>query len=71
MHLSTLHDQRLVNVGDDTAASNSGLDECIELLVATNSQLEMARGDAFDLEVLAGVTCKLKNLSSEVLEDRR
>lgn len=69
MGLSGLHDQSLVNVGDDTTTGNCGLDEGIELLVSADGKLEMAGSDAFNFEIFAGVTCKLKDLSGEVLED--
>lgn len=39
----------------DTTESDSGADEGIELFVASDSQLEMARGDALHLEVLGCV----------------
>jgi len=58
-----------VDVGDDTTASNSGLDESVELLVAADGQLQVARGDALHLQVLGGVTCELEHFSGEVLKD--
>lgn len=69
VHLSGLHDEGLVDVGDDTTASDSGLDEGIELFVTADSQLQVARGDALHLQVLGGVTCELEHLSGEVLKD--
>lgn len=67
--LSRLHDESFVNVGDHTTTGDGSLDEGVELLVTTDSELQVAGSYAFDLKVLAGVTCQLKNLSSEVLED--
>lgn len=69
MGLGRLHDQSLVDVGDDTTAGDGGLDEGIEFLVTADGKLQVARGDALDLQVLAGVTSELKHLSSQVLED--
>ena len=69
MGLGWLHDESLVDVWDNTTASDSSLDEGIELLVATDSKLQVAGSNALDLKVLAGVTCELKNLSSEVLKN--
>ena len=60
-----------MNVRDDTAAGDSRLDKGIELLVATDGELKMARGDALHLEILARVTGKLEHLGGEVLEDGR
>jgi len=58
-----------VNVGDDTTASNGGLDEGVELLVTSDGELQVAGGDTLDLQVLGGVTGKLEDLSGQVLED--
>lgn len=64
-----LNDQGLVDVRDHTTASNGGLDERVKLLVAADSKLQVARSDSLHLEVLAGVTGELEDLSGEVLED--
>ena len=69
MNLGGLHDQSLVDVGNDTTASNGSLDKGIKFFVTANSKLQVTGSNALDLEVLAGVACELKNLSSEVLED--
>ena len=69
MGLSWLHDESLVDVWDDTTTSDGGLDEGIEFFVTANGQLQVARGDALDFQVLAGVSCELKHLRSEVLKD--
>ena len=64
-----LNDQGLVDVGDHTTASNSGLDQSVELLVTADSELQVTGGYSFNLQVLAGVAGELENLSGEVLED--
>ena len=64
-----LADERLVDVRDDTTTGDGGLDERVELLVATDGELEVARCDALDLEVLGRVTGKLEHLGGEVLEN--
>ena len=46
-----------------------GFDECIQFFVTADSQLEMSGGDALDLQVFAGVTGQLEDLSGEVLKD--
>ena len=58
-----------MDVRDDTTAGDGGLDEGIEFLVTTDGELQVARSDALDLEVLAGIACELQHLSSQVLED--
>lgn len=69
--LGGLVDERLVDVGDDTAAGDGGLDEGVELLVAADGELQVARRDTLHLEVLARVTRQLQHLGRQVLEDRR
>lgn len=68
--LASLHHQRLVDVGDNTAAGNGRLDERVELFVTADRQLQVAGSDALNLEVLACVASQLKHLRSQVLEDR-
>ena len=45
-------EQVLVDVRNDTSASNGGLDEQVELLVSSDGQLEMSGCDSSDFEVL-------------------
>ena len=52
-----------------TSAGNGCLDEGVELLVTADGELKVARGDALDLEILRGVSGKLKHLGGEVLKD--
>ena len=58
-----------MDVGDNTTTGNSGLDEGVELLVATNGQLKVTGSDTLDLQVLGCVTGELKNLSGEILKN--
>jgi hypothetical protein len=67
--LGRLVDQGLVDVWDDTSTSDGALDEGIELLISTDSQLKVARGDTLHLQVLASISGQLQNLSSQVLQD--
>jgi hypothetical protein len=67
--LGRLEDEGLVDVGDDTTASDGGLDQGVELLVSTDSELQVSRGDSLHLQVLAGVAGELQDLSGQVLED--
>lgn len=48
-----------MNVRNDTAASNGGLDEKIKLLISSDSQLKMSGSDSSDFEVLGGVSSQL------------
>jgi hypothetical protein len=63
--LGALVDEGLVDVRDDAATSDGGLDEGVELLVATDGELKMARRDALHAEIARGVAGELKNLSVE------
>ena len=67
--LSGLHDEGLVDVGDNTTTGDGSLDKSIKLLVTADSELEMSGGDALHLQVLAGVTGQLEDLSGEVLKN--
>lgn len=53
----------------DTSKGNGGADERIELLITADGELQVARGDALDLEVLGGIACKLEHFGSKVFED--
>ena len=53
----------------DTTEGYGGADQSIELLISADRELEMARCDALDLEILGSVAGKFENLSGEVLED--
>lgn len=43
----------------DTTKSDGGADQGVELFVTTNGELEVARGNTLDLEVLGGVLSEL------------
>lgn len=58
-----------MDVGDNTSTSNGGLDERVKFLVTADRQLQVAGGDALNLQVLACISSQLKHLSGEVLED--
>ena len=67
--LACLGQERLVDVRDDTSSSNSSFDKSVELFVSSDGQLEMSWCDSLHLQVLAGVSSKLEDLSGEVFED--
>ena len=57
-------------MGDHTTTSNGGLDQGVELLIATDCQLQVAWSNALDFQVLACVASELENLGRKVLKDR-
>ena len=65
-----LGQERFVNVRDDTTTSDGGLDECVELLITADGQLQMTRRDTLDLEVFGRVAGKFEDLRGEVFQDR-
>ena len=65
--LGCLKDESLVDVRDHTTASNSGLDQGVELLITSNSKLQMSRSNSLHLEILGGVAGQLEDLSGQVL----
>lgn len=67
--LLLLAQQRFVDVGNDTTARNRRLDQRVQLLVATNSQLQVARRDALHLQVFARIAGQFENLRGQVLEN--
>lgn len=58
-----------MDVGKNTTTSDSRADQRVELLVTTNSKLQVTRRDTLDTQVLGGVTGEFENLGGEVLED--
>ena len=66
---ATLVDEGLVDMGDNTATGDGGLDKGVELLISANGQQKMAGRDALHLEILARVTGELEHLGGKVLHD--
>jgi hypothetical protein len=60
--LATLLDEGLVDVRDNTSTSDGSLDQSVKLLITTDSELQVARGDTLHLQILRGVTSQLENL---------
>ena len=59
-----------MDVGEDTARGDGdGAEQLAELLVVADCQLDVAGDDAVLLVVTGSVASKLKDLSSEILED--
>lgn len=58
-----------MDVWDNTTASDGGLDESVELLITSDSELQVSWSDSLNLKILGSVTSKLENLSGQVLKD--
>lgn len=69
--LLDLEQQRAVNPGQNTTERDGRADERVQLFVPTNGELQVARCDTLDLEILGGVTGQLENFGSEVFQDGR
>ena len=67
--LASLVDERLVDVRNDTTASDGGLDQVIQLFVTTDGKLQVAGGDALHAEIAGGVSGQLENLGAQVLQN--
>jgi hypothetical protein len=60
----------LVNVGENTTLGNGDVaQELVQLLIVTDGELKVTGNNTSLLVVASGVTSKLKNFSSEVLEN--
>lgn len=64
-----LEQQRTIDVWQYAAESDGGADEGVEFFVASDGELEVARGDALDLEVFGGVAGEFEDFGREVFED--
>ena len=67
--LGGLVDETLVDVGDDSSSGDGSLDEGVKLLISADGKLQMPGCDALDLKILARVSGKLEDLSSQILKD--
>ena len=54
-----------MDMRDDSAAGDGRLDERVQLLVASDGELQVAGGDTLHLEILGGVAGQLENLKSK------
>ncbi|KAK8968271.1 hypothetical protein KSP40_PGU013095 [Platanthera guangdongensis] len=59
-------DEGLVSVRNGAAASNGPPDESGDLFISSNRQLQVTRGDALQLQVLARIPYQLQNLNGQV-----
>ena len=63
--VSLLPDQRFVDVRNDAASGDGGLDQGVQLFVTTNGKLQVAGGDSLHLQVLGRIASQLQNLEHE------
>lgn len=52
-----------------TSASNSGLDQWIQLFISSNGQLQVAGGNTLHLKILWCISCQLQNLKDRQVLD--
>ena len=68
--LALLGEKEHVDVGENTTGSDGGVVEKLsELVVVSDSELDVSGNNSGLLVVLSGVASELKNLSGEVLKD--
>lgn len=58
-----------MDVGQDTSTGDGSLDELIKLVIGTDGEEQVARVDTLNVHILGGVSGKLEQLGSQVLED--
>jgi hypothetical protein len=56
-------------MGDNSSSGDGGLDQWVQLLVASDGELQVSGGYSLNLKVLWSVSCEFEDLGSEVLED--
>ena len=67
--LLDLQQQRSVDVRKNATECNRRSDQRVQLFVATDGQLEMARSDTLDLEILGSIACQFQDFCGQILED--
>jgi len=67
--LLNLEEESAVDVRQDTSEGDGGADQSVELLITTDSELQVAGGDTLNFEILGSVSSQLENLSSEILKN--
>lgn len=58
-----------MDVRNDTTASDGSLNQCVELFISADGELQVSGCDSLHLEILASVASQLEHLGSEVFED--
>lgn len=64
--LSSLVDQTLVDVWNDTSSGNGSLNKGIQLLISSDGELQMPWCNSLHLEILGGVTSQLENFCTDI-----
>ena len=56
-------------MGQHAAKGDGGSDQGVEFFISTNGELQVARSDTLDFQVLGGITCEFEDFGSEVFEN--
>lgn len=64
--LSSLVNQTLMDVWDNTSSSNGSLDQRIQLLISSDGKLQMSWCNSLHLKILGCVTSQLENLCTTI-----
>lgn len=67
--LLDLQQQRAVDVRQHTTKGDGGADKRVEFFVTTDGQLQVARRDALNLQILGRIASQLEHFGSQVFED--
>lgn len=62
--LLDLQEERTVDAGQNTTEGDGRADQGVQFLVTTDGELQVARGDTLDLEILGGVTSQFEDFGS-------
>lgn len=60
-----------MDVWQDTTTCDGGTDQAVELLVTSDSKLQVSGRNTLDTQILRCVTCELENLGGKVFENGR
>lgn len=64
-----LQEQCTVDAGKDTTEGDGCADEGVQFFITTDGELEVARSDTLDFEILGGITGQFENFGSQVLKN--
>jgi len=67
--LLDLQQECTVDMWQDTSERDRRTDEGIEFFVSADGELQVARGNTLDFEILGSVSCKLQNFSGKVFKN--
>lgn len=67
--LLDLEQKRSVDMWQNTTERDGRADQRIQFLVSADGELQVARSDTLDLEILGCVSCQFQDFGREVFED--